>query len=149
MADLSGSFREVLRSPRPPEAVIQHLLDRDRIAAATDHVERYELVGADTLHYVLAEQKHGPYTFKPDYRVRYVRQGNSVVWTPVEPSNLRNKGSAKVEADGAGSKITWEQEITFDLAIPWMVLPVIRPVVDAILSPALRKLAQTMVSTVP
>ncbi len=145
MAELGGRFEEVLRSASSPEQLRARLIDRARIIAATEGVERSELIGQDTIHLVLQEQRHAGFSFRPDYRVRYWADGDAVAWEPVQPSNLLNRGRVVVRADGAGSLAQWSQQVSFEIAIPRMVIPMIRPVIDTILAPSLRRLATQLV----
>ncbi|HMV66575.1 MAG TPA: hypothetical protein PKA64_06970 [Myxococcota bacterium] len=146
MAELGGSIDEVFRAPGAPAAVAAHFADRARIVACTDEVDRHELVGDDTIHFLLVEQSHAGYRFRPDYRVRYRLVGLELTWEAVEPSNLKNSGRARFEADGDGTRVRFQQRIAFELPIPRMVIGMVQPIVDRILAPSLRRYVDKMIA---
>lgn len=149
MAELGGSIDEVFYAEQALEVVRGHFADRQRIIACTDKVERTGLIGEDGIRFVLEEQSHAGYRFRPDYRVRYKQVGDELTWEPVEPSNLKNSGRIRFEADGPRTRIRFYQRIAFELPIPRMVIGMVQPVVDRILAPSLREYVERMLRTLP
>jgi uncharacterized membrane protein len=149
MAELGGSIDEVFHAAQELEVVKAHFADRQRIVACTDQIDRVELIGDDTIRFLLKEQNHAGYRFQPDYRVRYRLAGDELSWEAVEPSNLKNSGRARFEREGAGTKIRFHQRIAFELPIPRMVIGLVQPVVDRILAPSLRTYVERMIASLP
>lgn len=148
MADLGGSLKEVFRSPHALAAVRDHFANLDVIAAETLEVEKVEREGTDVLHYVLKGQKHAGYGFQPDYRVRYTLTGDVLTWTPVEPGNLKNRGTARFVATATGTEIHWDQSIAIEAPVPRFLMGVIAPVVEKIMQPAMRKFVENLIASV-
>jgi carbon monoxide dehydrogenase subunit G len=139
---LGGQHTETFHTPRTREAVIAHLLDPAAIAAAVEGLQRHEVLAqsanALTMRFVLAAQGAAGIRFQPDYRVSWRIDDDGVAWDAVEPSNLINRGKARITANASGCTVAWSQAIELRIDVPRLAMPLVRPVLDAALGPALR-----------
>lgn len=149
MASFGGSLEDTFHSTSPPEVVCAHFADLRAIAAATQDMESSQEVGVGTLRFVLREQRQGPYRFQPEYTVRYHMAGDSVVWSTLE-GNLKSEGTARFAAASAGgTEIIYSQSIAFDLPLPRLAVPVVKPIVDRLIRPSMRAYVKAMLASVP
>jgi hypothetical protein len=150
MSGLVGRHEETFTLPGSPAAVQAHFANLDVIVAATERVERTELLGDGMVRFVLQPQGVAGFGFTPDYRVRWTTSGAELRWEPVQPSNLLNRGFARFEpAPGGGTKVTWSQEITIQAQIPRLMMSVVQPVIDRTLGPSLRAYLATLRADAP
>jgi hypothetical protein len=139
---LGGQHNETFHTPRPVDVVVAHLLHPAAIAAAVEGLERHDVLLHDADHlqmrFVLAAQGAAGIRFQPDYRVSWRRTTDGIAWDAAEPSNLVNRGTAKITATATGCTVVWSQAIELRIDIPRLAMPLVRPVLDAALAPALR-----------
>lgn len=139
---LGGQHNETFQTPRPREQVVAHLLNPAAIAAAVEGLERHEVLAQSaeglTMRFVLAAQGAAGIRFQPDYRVSWRLTADGLTWDAVEPSNLVNRGAAKITPTASGCTVAWSQAIELRIEIPRLAMPLVRPVLDAALAPALR-----------
>ncbi len=150
MATFDSSLEQVFPVKASPERVAAHFADLSAIAAATTQAVSTALdEEARTVHFVLGEQQHGPYTFQPDYTVRYVLEGDTLTWDTLS-GNTDHRGVATFapRADG-GTDIQYRTTLSFDLPIPRLLAGPIKGIVARIAQPSLRKYVVNMLASLP
>lgn len=144
MTWFEATLDEVFVSPDPVDVVRDRFGDRSAIIAATRKAVSTELVGEDGIHFVLAEQQHGPQRFQPDYTVHYRRDGEDQVWSTASGNmTLEGRASFTARADG-GTDVHYRSKIAFELPIPRLLAAPLRGVVSRLAQPELRDYARQM-----
>ena len=138
MATFEGTYEETFHSPLSPDEVQAHLSNLDALMAALPEAEAQTPLDDERLHIVMPEQKQGKHTMKPDYVVRYRKQGGDVVWS-TEKGNMTTEGRASCRPSGGGTEVAYQHRIKLDVpAIPRLVAPALRPVVSKLISSNIR-----------
>lgn len=149
MAQFDSEIDEVFPVSAPLDVVTRHFQDRQAIVKGTTQAEKATIGDDDSIHFVLAAQQHGPYSFTPDYVVHYVDGEHSLSWTTRE-GNMVNEGTAtfSARADG-GTDVRYRCRIAFELPIPRLVAGPLRGVVAKIAQPSIRAYVHNMIASVP
>jgi hypothetical protein len=144
---LGATVQEERRVMTSVEQTRAHFSNLDHIAAATIEANRVQREADDTLFFELPEQKHGPVTFKPRYRVRYTQCEGRLTWASCGEGNMYSRGQATFEEtpDG-GTKIVFEQEIALELSVNRMLGKMLRPLFQQLMAPGVRAYLDRMVS---
>lgn len=144
MAWFEGTHTETRTIAASPAAVLAHFADPAAILAQTKNLESSDVDG-DVIHFVIKEEDHGVVKFKADYRCRYATGDDRVTWTAVD-GNLLQSGEARVEADGAGSKLTYTETLKIDLGVPAMMAPMLQPMIGPMLAGEAKEYVKRMVA---
>lgn len=148
MARLGGELDDTWRIAAPLEAVRGQVHDLERHRSAVAEAERVDRVADDVLRFVLREQKHGPYAIQPDYTVRYRADGDDLVWETIT-GNFDSRGRATLSAAGGVTLVRWQHAIAFDIAVPGLVAAGLRPVVQRLMVPGIRRYADGVLLGLP
>ena len=129
MAWVGGSEDRTFVVEAPYEEVVDYFCDPARFKVAFSQLEKGEEVEENTWRWVLREKAEKGITFKPDYTVRYQREGDTARWETVR-GNMRSKGSVSFRKLGdERTEVHYTEEIESDLPIPRLAARVFKPIV--------------------
>ncbi|MCB9666031.1 MAG: hypothetical protein H6732_18130 [Alphaproteobacteria bacterium] len=148
MARLGGELDETWRVAAPLDVVRAQVHDLERHRTAVAEAERVDRPADDVLRFVLTEQRHGPYAIQPDYTVRYRVDGDDLAWETLE-GNFDSRGRASLSAAGGVTLVRWQHAIGFDLPVPGLVAAGLRPVVNRLMVPGIRRYADGVLLGLP
>jgi hypothetical protein len=146
MARLVGSVDEVRTVRAGVKEAMAHFADAAQMRDATRDAQSITDVGGGVVAFVMNEQQHGPVKFRPEYQVRYWTEGEKLRWAPSGKGNLESTGEASFQAlPGGGTRISFHQEIAFDLPVNGLIARMLQPVVSQAVAPGVRDYLDRMV----
>lgn len=132
MMRFEGSHQEVLLVPAELAATRAHFSDLTTIAKHTDNLETFSVDG-DILHFVLKLQDHGVFSFKGDYKCRYVLAGDTLTWTAAG-GNTEQSGRCTFRRVPGGTELNYAETVAVEMDVNAMVGTMLKQVMGPMIT---------------
>lgn len=144
MAWFEATHDETRSFALPPDVVRAHFADLKTIVAQSADLQTAEIDG-DTVHFVTKEEEHaGVMKFQGRFSCRYRVEDGRLVWDTAPGSNMIQQGEARFVAKGGGTELHYTETVKLDLDLPAMMVPMLRPVIAAMVSQGIQGYVKRM-----
>lgn len=130
MAWVEGVVERTFVVDAPLEKVASFFCDPAQFQAAFGSMEKSEEVEDGVWNWTLEEKSEKGITFQGIYKVKYVRDGDSVTWETLE-GNVRSNGTTRCrDIGGDRTEVVYNETMQTDLPIPRLAAKVFKPIVS-------------------
>lgn len=144
MPRFTSSYSRSFPTRATPEQVQVLLSTPDTWRQHQGEIEQVTVVDAQTFDVVLKEHKHGPATFQGRYRCRWTRTADGARWDSEPGANFEVHGRVSATARGAGSQVTWTEQVEADVPVPRLMVRVVRPIAEALMAKGIDRFSKQM-----
>ena len=132
MARYSGEYSETFTVDVPIEKARTHFGDLETIAKHYGGVVEWKILKNNTLKLVLEPRTEIGVTFEGWHSIRYTfSDDHELEWKSVGKGNMKCKGAATFKARGKKkTEIKYIDSVECDMAVNFLVAPIIGPVVS-------------------
>lgn len=130
MARFEGEVRETFTVPTDRASARDHFGDLETIAAQYGALERYEIIDASTIRFVLEKQAAKGVSYQGIYTCTYTKSGDDrLEWKTTASDNMWSTGHARFIAQGDATRVEYYQKIETEMPVPRLLGKVIAPIV--------------------
>lgn len=144
MPRFKGHLTRTFTTRARPEQVCELLSNPRTWIDHQEEIEHTEDLGNNTLQVRLREHQHGPAKFQAVYRCTWQRLPDGARWDSEDGANFAVHGRVRVRGVASGSEVTWDESVEADVPVPRLMVRVVRPVAERLMSRGIAKFIEQM-----